>query len=88
MRQRLRHHLEGLARAPDRQALRLRQAAEDDRRENAPLPADQRLPFDIELKPKAENKLEDAERAFKVRLDVRATNDTTETARRKIKITP
>lgn len=57
-------------------------------RENAPLPADQRLPFNIELKPKAENKLEDAERAFKVRLDVRATNDTTETARRKIKIKP
>lgn len=57
-------------------------------RENAPLPADQRLPFDIELKAKAENKLEDAERAFKVRLDVRATNDTADTARKKIKITP
>ena len=36
----------------------------------------------------ASDRLEDAERAFKVRLDVRATNDTAETARRKIKITP
>ena len=57
-------------------------------RENAPLPADQRIPFSIELNPKAENALEDAERAFKVRLDVRATKDTRETARRTIKITP
>jgi plastocyanin len=44
--------------------------------------------FFIELKPKAEDALADAERAFKVRLDVRATANTSETARRKIKITP
>jgi plastocyanin len=52
------------------------------------LPVDRRVAIDVPLKQKAENKIEDAERAFKVRLDVRAANDTTETARRKIKITP
>jgi hypothetical protein len=57
-------------------------------RESDSLPADQRVALDIALKPKAEQKLADAERAFKVRLDVRATKDTTETARQKIKITP
>lgn len=52
------------------------------------LPVDRRVAIDIPLKQKAENKLADVERAFKVRLAVRATNDTRETARRKIKITP
>ena len=52
------------------------------------LPVDRRVPIDVPLKRKAKNKLADAERAFKVRLDVRATNDTTERARKKIKITP
>ena len=46
------------------------------------------VPFDIDLKPKAANALAGAKRAFKVRLDVRATNDTADTARKKIKITP
>jgi hypothetical protein len=57
-------------------------------REREDLPVDRRVPIDVELRRKAENKLEDARRAFKVRLDVRATNDTRETARKKIKITP
>jgi plastocyanin len=57
-------------------------------RETDSLPEGRRVPIDIALKQKAENKLDDAERAFKVRLDVRARNDTTDTARRKIKITP
>lgn len=57
-------------------------------RETDSLTAGREVPFNIDLKPKAENALEDARRAFKVRLDVRATNDTTDTARRKIKITP
>jgi plastocyanin len=57
-------------------------------KESDSMPVDQRVAFDIALKEKAEQKLADAERAFKVRLDVRATKDTTETARRKIKITP
>jgi len=57
-------------------------------RETASLPADERRRFGIELKPKAEDALADAKRAFKVRLDVRATNDTRQTAREKIKITP
>jgi plastocyanin len=52
------------------------------------LPVDRRVALDVELKEKAKNKLADAERAFKVRLDVRATKDTRETARKKIKITP
>jgi plastocyanin len=57
-------------------------------RETGSLPEGRTQPFDIALKAKAEDALADAKRAFKVRLDVRATNDTTETARRKIKITP
>jgi len=57
-------------------------------RETDPLPDGPAVPIDIGLKAKAENALEDAKRAFKVRLDARATHDTTETARRKIKITP
>jgi len=52
------------------------------------LPVDRSVAIDIPLKQKAANKIEDAERAFKVRLDVRATNDTADTARKKIKITP
>ena len=52
------------------------------------LPEGHTVPFDIDLKPKAENALAGAKRAFKVRLDVRATNDTADTARKKIKITP
>lgn len=57
-------------------------------KESDSLPVDRRVAVDIPLKAKAERKLADAERAFKVRLDVRATKDTTETARQKIKITP
>jgi plastocyanin len=57
-------------------------------RETDSLAAGRETPFDIELRAKAENALEDARRAFKVRLDVRATNDTADTARQKIKITP
>jgi plastocyanin len=52
------------------------------------LSAGRTVPFDIDLKPKAANAVADAKRAFKVRLDVRATNDTADTARQKIKITP
>ena len=52
------------------------------------LPADRNVRMDTELNSKAKNRLADAERAFKVRLDVRATNDTRETDRMKIKITP
>ena len=57
-------------------------------RETASLPADESRRFAIELKPKAEDALADAKRAFKVRLDVRATNETSQTARETIKITP
>ena len=56
-------------------------------RESAPLPVDRRVPIYVELRRKAKNKLADEERPFKVRLDVRATKDTSETARRTIKIT-
>jgi plastocyanin len=52
------------------------------------LSADDTQRFFISLKPKAEDALADAKRAFKVTLDVRATNETSETARQKIKITP
>ena len=52
------------------------------------LAADRRVTIDVPLKDRAEQKLADAERAFKVRLDVRATNDTAETARETIKINP
>ncbi len=57
-------------------------------RESDTLPVDRRVPIDVELRRKAKKKLADAERPFKVRLDVRATKDTRETARRTIKITP
>jgi plastocyanin len=56
-------------------------------KESDSLPADRRVTFDIAVT-KGRQKLADAERAFKVRLDVRATNDTTELFREKIKITP
>jgi len=52
------------------------------------LPSGREVPFDIDLKSKAADALAGAKRAFKVRLDVRATNDTADTARKKIKITP
>ena len=52
------------------------------------LPADRRVPMDSELNRRRRTGSPDAERAFKVRLDVRATNDTRETARETIKITP
>ena len=52
------------------------------------LPVDRSIPIDIALKEKAKQKLADAERAFRVRLDVRATKDTSETARETIKINP
>jgi plastocyanin len=57
-------------------------------RESDSLSEGRAVPFDIELKPKPADALADAKRAFKVRLDVRATNDTASTARKKIKITP
>jgi plastocyanin len=56
-------------------------------RESDTLPVDRRVTIDIGLKPSAQEKVADAKRAFKVRLDVRATKDTAETARRTIKIT-
>ena len=56
-------------------------------RADASLPVDRSVRMDTELNSKAKNKLADAKRAFKVRLDVRATKDTRETARRTIKIT-
>ena len=52
------------------------------------LAADRRVTIDVPLKDRAAKKLADAERAFKVRLDVRATKETAETARETIKITP
>ena len=57
-------------------------------RETATLPADESRRFAVELRPKAEDALADAKRAFKVRLDVRATNESSQAAREKIKITP
>jgi plastocyanin len=57
-------------------------------KESDSLPVDRRVVLDIALKERAEQKLADAERPFKVRLDVRATKDTSETARRPIKINP
>lgn len=57
-------------------------------RETADLEAGRRVRLDVALKPRAEDALADAKRAFKVRLDVRARNDTTERARKKIKIKP
>jgi hypothetical protein len=57
-------------------------------RETGSLSTDESQRFFISLKPKAEDALADAKRAFKVSLDVRATNDTAQTAHEKIKITP
>lgn len=56
--------------------------------ESAPLPANTRVPIAIGLTRKARNRLEDAKRPFKVRLDVTATKDTRETARETIQIVP
>ena len=56
--------------------------------ERASLPTDRRVALDVELTRKAKNRLEDAERPFKVRLDTTATKDTRETARETIKIVP
>ena len=52
------------------------------------LSAGRTVPFDIDLKQKVADAVAGTKRAFKVRLDVRATNDTADTARQKIKITP
>jgi plastocyanin len=52
------------------------------------LPVDDRERLDVALKDNAAKKLADAERPFKVRLDVRASKDTREDFREKIKITP
>jgi plastocyanin len=52
------------------------------------LAADRKTAIDVPIKNKVKDELAAAERAFKVRLDVRATNDTRETARKTIKITP
>ena len=80
---------EALARAEDRRAVRLRGAAEDDRHARRDsLPTNQTVALDVELTQRAEDKLADAKRPFKVRLDVRATKDTRETARETIKINP
>ena len=57
-------------------------------RETGSLAADDSERFAIELTQKAENALADAKRGFKVRLDVRATKDTSQTTSKKIKITP
>ena len=57
-------------------------------RTSGSLSEDESRRFRIELKPTAEDALEDAKRGFKVRLDVRAANETTQTARETIKITP
>jgi plastocyanin len=52
------------------------------------LPVDQTVTVNVPLKQAVEDELADAKRPFKVRLDVRATNETDETARKTIKITP
>ena len=52
------------------------------------LPTDRSVTVNVPLKQAVEDELADAKRPFKVRLDVRATNDTSETAGKKIKITP
>jgi plastocyanin len=56
--------------------------------ERATLPTNRRTALDIELTQKAKNRLADAERPFKVRLDATATKDTRETGRETIKIVP
>jgi plastocyanin len=56
--------------------------------ERATLPSNRRVALDVELTRKAKNRLRDAARAFKARLDVRATKDTRETARQTITIVP
>ncbi len=56
--------------------------------ESATLPTNDRVALDVALSQRAENRLEEAQRAFKVRLDVTARKDTRETARETIKIVP
>jgi hypothetical protein len=57
-------------------------------RRTASPPADRTVALDVALRQRAKNRLADAKRPFKVRLDVSATKDTRETARRTIKINP
>ena len=52
------------------------------------LPTDRAVRLNVPVKQSVEDELADAKRPFKVRLDVRATNETDETAREAIKITP
>jgi len=52
------------------------------------LPTNRTVTVNVPLKQTPEDRLADAKRPFKVRLDVRATNETGETARETIKITP
>ena len=52
------------------------------------LPTDRTVTVNVPLKESAEDRLADAKRGFKVRLDLRATNETAETGREKIKIAP
>lgn len=56
--------------------------------ERATLPTNRRVALDVGLSRKAKNRLADAARPFKARLEVRATKDTRETVRRTIKIVP
>jgi plastocyanin len=57
-------------------------------RRKVSLPPSGRAKVRVRLKRKAKQELADASRGFKVRLDVRATRDTTETARRTVAIKP
>jgi hypothetical protein len=52
------------------------------------LPTDRSVTVNVPLKQSVEDELAAAKRPFKVRLEVRATNDTSQTAGEKIKITP
>ena len=54
----------------------------------AVLPPDRAVRIDVELTRKAKRRFKRAERAFKVRLHVRAVNDTRERARRTVRIVP
>jgi len=56
--------------------------------ERTTLATNRRVALDVELTRKAKNRLADAKRRFKVRLDVTARKDTRETARETIKIVP
>lgn len=54
----------------------------------ANLASDATRDVDVQLTDRAKRRLRGAKRAFKVRLDVRATQDTSETARRTVEIKP